>query len=59
MKEEKKLNQNKMSEFDENNNTNLPTKAENIEVEEPANIDSTVDIVMKQYDEVIKDLVDL
>lgn len=59
MEEEKRLDQNKISDFAEDNDMKSLPRAEITENNEPANIDSTVDLVMKQYDDVIKDLVDL
>ena len=59
MEEDKQLDQNKIPDFAEDNDKKSLPQTETPENNEAANIDSTVDLVIKQYDEVIKDLVDL
>lgn len=59
MEEEKNQNQNKISEFDKSNEGKSSSKAENVEADELVNVESTIDLVMKQYEEVIEDLVDI
>lgn len=59
MEEEKNQNQNKISEFDKRNERKSLSKIENVETDELVSVDSTIDLVMKQYEKVIEDLVDL
>lgn len=63
MEEERNQNknqkQNKISEFNMGNEVSSIIKLENAEADEIFNVDSITDIVMIQYSEAIKDLVDL
>lgn len=59
MEEDKQLDQNKISDFPEDNDKKSLPQTETPENNEAANTDSTVDSILKQYDAVIKDLVDL